>query len=41
MLAGVLIGNILAGKLRDGLFKKLTVYLLLIMGIVSILTVIF
>jgi len=41
MLAGVLIGNILAGKLRDGLFKKLTVYLLLIMGIISILTVIF
>jgi len=41
LLLGVVLGNLLSGMINDGFFRKITLYLLLIMGIVSILSVIF
>ena len=38
LLIGVLVGNILSHKIKDAHFKKLTLILLIIMGLISIIS---
>jgi uncharacterized protein len=41
LVAGVLTGNLISSKIKDSHFRLITLYLLLVMGITSIISVIF